>query len=818
MVVVLAGFGVGLGAASASAATFAAECSNLQTKITEVAKEAKQGEGDVIVLNGLCDETSLGNSSGVTLPTGSNFSIEGKPGTTSGFDGAGITGPLLGNAASTEAGAITISHLTFQHADLTDASALSLRASRVTLSDDSFLDNVEHGETAHAAFISVGATPSNCPSPTGTTAITLTGSTFLSNKLVLGNGAGGGAGAWIQDECPQSRTVLEGNSFEGNILEGTGTADGAQVTGAGLRFVGSEPQPTPVSQSGNMFDSNSIRAPAPDLGNYGGGGEWLEYASLLSIGDRFSRNDIAGTSSTSGSVFAWSWGAGLGIYSENCNRAALPESTLEDAIVAGNAIEAGTTEDLGGGGVWVGCSHLRVLDSTVTLNTAPSGAGIEGEPFDRLELANSIVAEDSPGNETGGFVESEGGSVTASFSDICAYAGSSEPLPGAGNICADPLLADNGEPASFDVHETASSPTIDAGSNALVPGGLTTDAFGTTRILAGHAGCTGNFPAIVDMGAAEFQPTQPLCPPVLEQSPTAASAAQPTALAPGLTHFVSLELSPTGIALKLSCSSADGRRCSGSIFVTSNEILRGKKIVAVSASKRTKAPVRIAQASFSLGAGSTATIHVKLNSTGLRLLRRFHAFSAWVLANEAMSNNSQVIFFLHDARFSEPKEKPKKSKSTSPRSTTGRRRAVRVPREVVSRPAQLGRAGILAERIAAEVVELEIQVEGMGGPAAQMPGARTREHDHISRPIVELHLAGSLEYHLGKLVRLQARTEVRALVECVHATMLVGVEHERGLGRNVDRQTNRYLRREAILVGRRLGCGVRLVTLDMALG
>ncbi|MGP8242432.1 MAG: hypothetical protein ACLQQB_11815, partial [Solirubrobacteraceae bacterium] len=68
-------------------------------------------------------------------------------------------------------------------------------------------------------------------------------------------------------------------------------------------------------------------------------------------------------------------------------------------------------------------------------------------------------------------------------------------------------------------------------------------------------------------------------------------------------------------------------------------------------------PVRIAQGSFSLPAGATATFQVKLNSTGLELLRKFHAYSAWVLANEAMSNNSQVIFLLHDARFSEPSKK-----------------------------------------------------------------------------------------------------------------------------------------------------------------
>jgi hypothetical protein len=652
---VLATLATGVGAASAGAATFSAECSNLQTKITEVAKETKQGEGDVIVLNGLCDASNLKSSTGVMLPAGSSFSIEGAPGTASGFDGTGVTGgPLLGNDPSTEAGAMTLSHLTFQHAK--GVSALSIRASRVTLSDDSFLENEEQGGSEHAAFVDVGRSPANCPPTTGPPAITLTDSTFSRNKLALGNNAGGGAGAWLEDTCEPSRNVLEGNIFEGNTLEASGTAKTVEVTGGGLQFVGAKKQPTPVSQSGNVFDSNGIVATSPAEGNYGGGGEWLQDASLSSVGDRFSRNTIAGTNSEVEPT--WSWGAGIGIdnFDLDCS-AALPESTLEDAVVTGNAIGPGYTEALGGGGIYVGCAHLRVLDSTFTLNTAPAGAGIEGESNDQLELANSIVAEDSGGNEIAGFNEpAAGGSLIATYSDVCSYAGSSEPLPGAGNICANPLLADNGEPVSFDVHETASSPTIDAGSNALVPDGLTTDFYGTPRILAGYAGCSQSFPAVVDMGAAELQPAQPSCPAAVQQQTKAAPPA------PGLTHFVSLGLSSTGIALRLSCTSTDGQGCSGTIYVTSNETLRGKKVVAVGTSGRAKTPVRIAQASFSLPAGATATFHVKLNSTGLELLRKFHAYSAWVLANEAMPNDSQVIFLLHDARFSESKQKPKKSK------------------------------------------------------------------------------------------------------------------------------------------------------------
>jgi hypothetical protein len=56
--------------------------------------------------------------------------------------------------------------------------------------------------------------------------------------------------------------------------------------------------------------------------------------------------------------------------------------------------------------------------------------------------------------------------------------------------------------ANGDVHATASSPTIDAGSNALVPSGVTMDFFGQPRISVGKFGDA----AIVDIGAAEFVP------------------------------------------------------------------------------------------------------------------------------------------------------------------------------------------------------------------------------------------------------------------------------------------------------------------------
>ena len=65
---------------------------------------------------------------------------------------------------------------------------------------------------------------------------------------------------------------------------------------------------------------------------------------------------------------------------------------------------------------------------------------------------------------------------------------------GSGNICADPVLTD--------VHETAASPTVDAGDNSLTPASLTTDFEGDPRNQDGN----GDGVARVDMGADEAPP------------------------------------------------------------------------------------------------------------------------------------------------------------------------------------------------------------------------------------------------------------------------------------------------------------------------
>ena len=345
--------------------------------------------------------------------------------------------------------------------------------------------------------------------------------------------------------------------------------------------------------------------------------------------------------------------------SATCSEKATPSAVLNDAVLAANTIGPASEGGESAGAVYAACEppephghfHLTFNDSTVAGNQVPGGvSGIDGEDTDQLVLTNSIVASPVGQAGIGGFRPTADGSLTSSFSDACAP-GTSTPLPGAGNICADPQLAANGE-------ESASSPTIDAGSNALVPAGLASDAFSHARILAGHAACGVSFPAVVDMGADEFAPSPPSCPALIAPRPPV----------PGLTQYISRKVSPTGITLKLSCSSTDGLGCSGTIFLTSNETLQGKKVLAVSATHHTMAPVRLGQATFSLAAGATATFIVKLNSTGLQLLRHFHAISSFLLANEASPTSTPFIFLLDGVRFSQPKKhNSKKHKPRHPK-------------------------------------------------------------------------------------------------------------------------------------------------------
>jgi hypothetical protein len=638
--------GLSFATASASAATTETNCKNLQ----EALNEAKTG--DTITLTEMCTESNSGVPKGkFELPKEAAFTLTGTPG--AGFDGTGVSGPVLYGPVE----GFTLSSLTVKNANTSKGAVeLGTGPAGVTIRSMTFTGNHSTGSSfsAGALLINDGGCPEGGGAGVVEAPLTITGSTFSGNSIGSEGGVtGGGATVWAGNfKCKAARPVsITNNTFSGNSASGSGAEQ--LVLGGGLAVLANNEVHDPLTQSGNFFTGNAVTGfNGATNADFGGGGEWVQGMDLTSSGDSFIAN--AATGSTTPTV-GWAWGAGLAILNteELCNSETRhAQSLATNLVVADNSIDAGLPADAQGAGIYTGCnavgsgSDLTLQDSTVAGNSTVAGgvAGIDGESADHLTLTNTIDTANTGGSDLGGF-NGTGGSISSSFSDACA-AGAA--LPGSGNICAPPLLA-----SASDVHETAASPTIDRGSNALVPSGLTTDAFGTMRILAGHIGCTGSFPAVVDIGAAEFVPPTPSCPP-------------PRPPARGLTHFVRLKTNAKGAALTLSCTSTDGLGCSGEIFLTTDETREGKKVIAVGArkrTKRTKVSVRIGQAPFSLPAGGTATFQVKLNSTGLQLLRRFHTISAWVLANETMTSSSPVIFLLHSTLFSQPKHKSKKHKS-----------------------------------------------------------------------------------------------------------------------------------------------------------
>jgi len=619
-------------------------------------------QGDVITLAALCTKSNSGKAEGsFNLPSAADLTIQGQNGMTAGFEGTEVTKRALEGKGN----GLVLRNLVVENYSLNEKSAVTLNPNEGALpviESDRFIDDTDSTSSNNAArggALYISASNSTCAY---TTPLSITNSVFKGDRIAdtstAENNRDLGGGAYAEIRCSSASTPIDFATLSGNTFteDSISTAAGNEAFGGGL-FLGNGAQAkilVSATQSGNLFEADTISSSTP-TGAYGGGGEWAPSLELSSTDDHFTKDSLPGPQGAS----AASEGAGLGMSTAKCAGEVNASAVLEDAVVAANSIGAASEGgQSAGAGIYAACVspepnghfHLALDDSTVSGNQAPAGiAGIDGEDTDQLTLSNSIVTG-SPGQaDVGGFRAVSGGSLTSSFSDACAP-DTSTPLPGEGNICAEPQLEASGE-------EKASSPTIDAGSNALVPAGLTTDAFGHARILAGHVGCAQSFPAVVDMGADEFPPSVLSCPPPFAPRPPV----------PGLTRYIGRKITSTGVALTLSCVSTDGLGCSGTIFLTTNEILQGKKVIAVGASHRTRGSVRLGQAPFALAAGATATFQVKLDPIGLKLLRHFQAISAFVLANETSPTSTPFIFLLDGVRFSEPEKHGSKKHTHKPR-------------------------------------------------------------------------------------------------------------------------------------------------------
>lgn len=609
--------------------------------------------GDVITLDETCPNMTF------TLPSVPITLQAAAPG--DGFDGAAMGFPMLFGA---NMGETTIKGLTFKNGN---AGAIYIHGTSAPHIVDNVFENNATSDRGGAVDITVGMAPGTVTVEgnqfgfdpgTGNSAalgggglnlsaiqmpMTVSGNRFVGNKsatqrgggaLLLAEGpgatstvannvfagnsvtsgiSGAGLNMFFQTSSP---AVLSGNQFLENILNANGS-DGPH--GAGLEVVNESATPAGITQLNNLFDGNVISA-APG-GESGGAGEWIAGLPVTSTNDRFISNTIQ---------MPGGEGGGVGVEGESSTGTFQPGELHATNLVAdGNRLaESGV-----GAGIYAGTldfctladcpSVLELNDSTVAGNcVAPGGGssapGIAGSGLDKLTLRNSIVYNgqatvpcSSPGflPDVSGFSEP---ATSVSSTDLCnGPGGTNGPVAGAGNVCADPRLLN---PQLGDFHETAASPTINKGNNALVTAGLTTDLDGQPRIGSG----------VVDMGADEFA--------------TAGAAKDMIKPRFGILRQTLRADSKGRVKIKLRC--VEQTRCIGTVTLTTS------KPVIATARKRKAKKLKLGSKRFNVAGGSkTRTVTIKLSKRARKLLARKHSLKvvARVTGKDTAGNAARAV-------------------------------------------------------------------------------------------------------------------------------------------------------------------------------
>ena len=228
-----------------------------------------------------------------------------------------------------------------------------------------------------------------------------------------------------------------------------------------------------VTITNSAFDGNDAtgdRSPVPTTSALGGA--IYNRGTLAITGSSLTNN------TSDGGAYA---GSAAGIYNYNHASLQVTNSTFSNNRATGS-----------GGAIVNAVTAMAVItNATFAENTADSGDGIYNSGT--VTINNSIFADASSTGDCYSY-----GTATVNYSLIadhsCGVSGGVN-----GNLTGDPELGDlTGSPAYYPL--AFDSVALNAGSNALIPAGVTTDITGSPRIFSG----------IVDMGAYEINESQ--CP------------------------------------------------------------------------------------------------------------------------------------------------------------------------------------------------------------------------------------------------------------------------------------------------------------------
>jgi hypothetical protein len=297
-----------------------------------------------------------------------------------------------------------------------------------------------------------------------------------------------GAGILIDAGAACSPTIRN-NHIVGNLADGPlwNFGGGIYIDGLPSPF-GSTSRPLIV---GNRIEKNRVENGS---WNYGAGVYTGLGASPTLLGNTIVENRAGGGSR----------GYGGGIHVSDAT-----DPLIASNIIAGNLCQAGIWNH--GAGIYLGSNATaRILGNTIVGNRCIGGTlafdlilggGIHADNAGTVSIYNNIVCANDPDGITAD--ARFGQRPIADFNDVWGNVSANHRFvtPGANSISADPMFAP-GDPGRL----LATSPCLDAGSNALMPTPISTDVHGDPRWLDGDTdGGSGNG-ATVDIGADEYTP------------------------------------------------------------------------------------------------------------------------------------------------------------------------------------------------------------------------------------------------------------------------------------------------------------------------
>ena len=166
--------------------------------------------------------------------------------------------------------------------------------------------------------------------------------------------------------------------------------------------------------------------------------------------------------------------------------------------------------------------------------------------------------------------------------------------------------------------------TLQSGS---LPAGLTLNA--STGVISGTptAAGTSNFTVAVsepDLAPAGQQATAALSIAILARSSSSGGSTSHTGT-PGITKVAAKN---PKVIVTVACAGNASESCTGTLTLSALEHLRGHRITAISAAKKTRRTVTLGHTTYTVTAGASGVLTIKLNSTAKRLLATHHHFAA----------------------------------------------------------------------------------------------------------------------------------------------------------------------------------------------